>query len=82
MTIANLEKLCRLIKNNNYNLPSSPLLPAKLKVLLHRKSHLTTAVIFSINFPLREYFSCTFYGGTISFKITAEIEVRKHMFCS
>ena len=59
MTIANLEKLCRLIKNNNDNLPSPPLPPAKLKVFLHRKSHLTTAVIFSINFPLREYFSCT-----------------------
>ena len=52
MTIANLEKLCRLSKNNNDNFPSPPLPPAKLKVFLHRKRHLTTAVIFSINFPL------------------------------
>ena len=47
MTIANLEKLCRLIKNNNDNLPSPPLPPAKLKVFSRRQSHLTTAVIFS-----------------------------------
>ena len=46
MTIANLEKLSRLIKNNNDNLLSPPLPPAKLKVFSRRKSHLTTAVIF------------------------------------
>ena len=46
MTIANLEKLCRLIKNNNDNLPSQPLPPIKFKVFSRRKSHLTTAVIF------------------------------------
>ena len=53
MTIANLEKFCRLIKNNNDDLTSPPLPPAKLKVFSgllvfsRRKSLLTTAVIFS-----------------------------------
>ena len=35
-------------------------------------------MLLAINFEGRS----TFYGGTINFKITAEIEVRKHMFCS
>ena len=35
-------------------------------------------MLLAINFESRS----TFYGWTISFKITAEIQVRKHMFCS
>ena len=56
MTIANLEKLCRLIKNNNDNLPSPPLPTAKLKVFLHRKVSCLRVLFSQLIFPCTNIF--------------------------